>query len=169
MQISPIFDLQLYTVHYEEYEHNEFERLIENWSDVSYLHNYAIQNKIIHVSRFVKHILKCVEKIEDFIDAIHTDGEQLNQFFQNLKISEEHKLLALQKGKIQKNQLRLYAIKIDYDCYLITGGAIKMSQTMQGHQDTNKELIKLSKVKSYLKQNGVFDEDSFYELIIDIS
>jgi hypothetical protein len=50
---------------------------------------------------------------------------------------------------------------------VITGGAIKMSQTMQGHPDTDNELIKLKEARAYLKQNDVFDEDSFFELLIE--
>jgi hypothetical protein len=41
--------------------------------------------------------------------------------------------------------LRLYALKIDKDCFVITGGAIKVSQKMQ--------------------ENGVFDSESFFELL----
>jgi len=57
------------------------------------------------------------------------------------------------------------ALKIDDDCYLITGGAIKMSQKMGDHPDTAKELVKLQNARSYLNQNDVFDQDSFLELI----
>ncbi|NLA24310.1 MAG: hypothetical protein GX879_05015, partial [Bacteroidales bacterium] len=64
-----------------------------------------------------------------------------------------------------ENQLRYYAIKIDDNCFLITGGAIKMSQKMQEHPDTNNELKKLNKAKEYFKEIGVFDAESFYELL----
>lgn len=75
--------------------------------------------------------------------------------------------MAFHKGKIKKNRLRFYAIKLDANCFVITGGAIKMSQKMQDHPDTNNELIKLKKARAYLNINGVFDEDSFYELLIE--
>ena len=75
--------------------------------------------------------------------------------------------MAFQKGKLKENILRYYAIKLDENCFVITGGAIKMSQTMQEHPDTTNELKKLEKARAYLKQNGVFDEDSFFELLIE--
>ena len=76
----------------------------------------------------------------------------------------------MQKGKIEeyKNTLRIYAIKIDENCFLITGGAIKMSQKMQDHPDSNNELSKINKAKEYLKDNDVVDEDSFYEFIKEV-
>lgn len=73
----------------------------------------------------------------------------------------------LSKRKGRQNLLRIYAIKIDSNCYVITGGAIKITETMQGHKDTLLELNKLEKCKQYLKENDVFDSDSFYELVND--
>ncbi len=40
-----------------------------------------------------------------------------------------------------------------------------MSHWMKDHPDTNTELKKLKKARTYLNQNGVFDEDSFFELL----
>ena len=59
----------------------------------------------------------------------------------------------------------MYAIRIDNNCFVITGGAIKMSQKMQDHKDTQEELKKLNKAKDYLADNDVHDIDSFTELI----
>jgi hypothetical protein len=73
--------------------------------------------------------------------------------------------LSLQKGKLKKNGLRYYAIKIDENCFIITGGAIKMTQTMQEHPDSVNELLKLEKGKSFLIKNGIIDDASFYELL----
>jgi hypothetical protein len=57
----------------------------------------------------------------------------------------------------------MYAIKIDDDCFLVTGGAIKMSLYMKDHRDTKEELRKLEKAKAFLKDNAVMDADSFCE------
>lgn len=40
-----------------------------------------------------------------------------------------------------------------------------MSPTMQEHPDTNNELKKLKTARAFLHNNGVFDEDSFFELL----
>ena len=62
----------------------------------------------------------------------------------------------------------MYAIKIDANCFVITGGAIKMSQAMQDHPDSNNELAKIKAAKEYLQENSIFDIDSFYELINEL-
>lgn len=36
---------------------------------------------------------------------------------------------------------------------------------MEDHPDTLAELGKLTKARSYFEENGVFDEDSFFELL----
>lgn len=63
--------------------------------------------------------------------------------------------------------MRLYAIKIDEDTFVITGGAIKLplQHLMQDRAHTQLELSKLNKAKRYLEENGVNDNDSFYEFL----
>lgn len=73
--------------------------------------------------------------------------------------------MSLQKGR--RHCLRLYAIKIDDDTFIITGGAIKLplQHLMEDREHTLMELAKLKKAKYYLKENGVFDDESFYEFL----
>lgn len=52
---------------------------------------------------------------------------------------------------------------------MITGGAIKMSQKNDDHPDTKNEMKKINRVKQFLQAHDVFDEDSFYELLIEIN
>jgi hypothetical protein len=139
------------------------------WTDVSYLRSYAKQNKVLHIDDFINHILNCAENIDDFLNNISHNNSSFDFYFENLQVSEnDSKTLPFKKGKIRKNQLRLYAIKIDTNCFVITGGAIKMSQKMNDHPDTKHEVEKLQKARDYFRQNGVFNEDSFFELLIEI-
>ena len=39
---------------------------------------------------------------------------------------------------------------------------------MNDHPDTKHEVEKLQKARDYFRQNGVFNEDSFFELLIEI-
>jgi hypothetical protein len=57
--------------------------------------------------------------------------------------------------------LRLYAIKLSVGIYIITGGAIKLTRTMQEREHTLQELEKMEKVRNFLIREHVFDEDSF--------
>ncbi len=166
MKIVCIFADQLFACHYEGEEDNEYDRLMELWTDVEFLSNYAKENNIPDVRKFVMNVLQGAEQIQNLLEEINQNKKPFTTYFEPLQYSEINRVISLQKGKIRKNILRLYAIKLDDTCFLLTGGAIKMSQTMQGHPDTNRELEKLKQVRAYLKDNGVFDEDSFFELFI---
>ena len=53
MKIVNIFAEQLYAFHYQGEAENEYDRLIEDWTDVSYLRNYAKQNNIKDVNQAI--------------------------------------------------------------------------------------------------------------------
>ncbi len=169
MKIIHIFADVLFAFHYDNEVSNEYERLMDLWTDVAFLKQFAENNAVSNVSKFIRGILQDAEQIQDFLKNLSQGDQPFELYFQPLQNSEYNRLLGFQKGKVRRNRLRYYAIKIGDNCFVITGGAIKMSQTMQQHPDTVKELIKLKAAKTYLNKNGVFDEDSFYELLIEQS
>lgn len=168
-KIVDIFADQLFSFAYpkssgEGFEENEYDRLMGLWTDVSYLRQYAKDNGITDINQFTIDKLRDAEEIQDILDEITQEGKSLSDYFQPLTDSEAMKELSKRKGKVKRNGLRLYAIKIDDDCFVITGGAIKMSQAMQDHPDTDKELSKIKRAVDYLKEEGVLDKASFFEL-----
>ncbi|MCB0605077.1 MAG: hypothetical protein KDC52_14160 [Ignavibacteriae bacterium] len=167
MKIVRIFADQLFAFQYEGEVDNEYDRLMELWTDVTYLKAFAQNNGIKNSMGFVNNILNDAEQIQDFLEDLNQNKDPYGFYFEPLQLSEFNKLPSLQKGKIRENQLRYYAIKLDENCFVITGGAIKMSQKMQDHPDTNNELIKLKKAKEFFISNEVIDTDSFFELLIE--
>lgn len=170
LKIVDIFAEQLYSFAYlkegsNEYCDNEYNRLMNLWTDVSYLRKYAVDNGVRDITKFVRARLRDAEKIEDLLENLTTSNQQLEKYFRPLNNLETGiKILSLQKGKVSSSDgLRVYAIKIDKDCFVITGGAIKMGQLMKDHPDTRNELLKIEKAKSFLLEHGVFDRDSLYE------
>lgn len=131
MKIVRIFADQLFAFHYENEIDNEYDRLMELWTDVSFLKRFAEKNNIKNITSFIKDISQNAEQIQDFLENISQNNQPYGFYFEPLQNSEKNKLLAFQKGKIKKNRLRYYAIKIDLNCFIITGGAIKMSQTIR--------------------------------------
>lgn len=165
MKIVSIFAQELFAFHYDDEQNNEFDRLLDLWTDVAYLMQYAKKNKIKDIQPFVEKILSDANEIEDLLEEITKNKKTLGLYFKPLDNKEtSYKILSLQKGKINKNILRIYAIRIDDNLFVITGGAIKMSHYMNQHPDTANELIKLNAAQSFLCENGVFDCDSFFEL-----
>lgn len=157
--------VELFAFKYAGEQLNEYDRLMDLWTDVGYLHAFAKKNNVPDVYAFVEDLLQNAEEIQDFLERLNNNRQPLGFYFEPLQASEKGKVLSLQKGKIKRNRLRYYAIKLDERNFVITGGAIKMSQKMDEHPDTAKELVKLKEAKKYLQGQGVFDECSFFELL----
>lgn len=47
--------------------------------------------------------------------------------------------------------------------YVITGGAIKLTLKMEEREHTHQELVKMEKVRSFLLNENIIDDDSFVE------
>lgn len=60
--------------------------------------------------------------------------------------------------------LRLYAIKLQPQTYVITGGAIKLTYTMNERQHTLMELNRMEMVRNFLIESGVVDLDGIFDL-----
>ncbi len=70
----------------------------------------------------------------------------------------------MQKSKARYKKspwLRLYAIRIASDLFVITGGAIKLTKLMEEREHTQKELCKLDLVKNFLFDQGLLDKEDF--------
>lgn len=168
-KIVDIFADQLFSFAYplesgEGFDENEYDRLMALWTNVSYLRQYAKDNGVHDINQFTLDRLKDAEEIQDILESITTEGKALSSYFQPLSQGEAFKELSKRKGKKGRNGLRLYAVKIEDDCFVITGGAIKMCQKMQDHPDTNKELAKIKRAVDYLKEEGAIDKAAFFEL-----
>lgn len=63
---------------------------------------------------------------------------------------------------------RIYAIKLEPGCYIITGGAIKLTRTMQEREHTLKELNKMEQVRNHLISNQAIDADGFADFLSEL-
>lgn len=166
MKIVAIFAENLYAFQYEGEPNNEYYRLMDLWADISYLRQFAKENNITDFRRFIEDIQADALFIDSLLTSIAKGNNllRLEDFFIPLNDLETGtKTLSLRKGKRYK--LRLYAVRIDENIFLVTGGVIKLVHRMKEHPDTQREKQKLQTAKLYLQRNFVFDSDSFYELI----
>lgn len=51
--------------------------------------------------------------------------------------------------------IRIYAIRIEENTFIVTGGAIKLTRAMPEHPDTAEELEKIKKCKKFLQSHGI--------------
>lgn len=65
-------------------------------------------------------------------------------------------------GSKYQSWLRLYAIRISANIFVVSGSAIKLTKAMQDRAHTQKELQKLKKTAQYLKEVG-FQDDADYD------
>lgn len=170
VKIVCIFTDQLFAFHYKKETDNELRRLLKLWHNTEYLYQFVtkhiadVPNKVT-VQTLINQLIDNANDIDDILNEISTDSNRnMEEFFKPLYNLEFH-IVELSKQKGRKNYLRLYAIKIDKNCFVITGGAIKFHHLNKDRPHTQKEMKKLDKCRDYLKDNGVFDADSFYEFL----
>lgn len=172
MKIVNIFAYRLFAFHDAGEEDNEYDRLLDLWTDTEYVREFLLANKQDipkhkSIEQYIRYIREDAIAIDEQLITITEEKEEkLSYFFQPLHNSEyQVKILSLQKGR--QNFLRLYAIKIDEDTFVITGGAIKLPlhHLMEDRDHTINELQKIKKAQDYLRTNQIFDEDSFFEFL----
>ncbi len=170
MKIVRIFADQLFAFHYEKKADNELHRLLTLWNDTAYLYQFVTQHKgdapkNVAVQTLINQLIDNANDIDDTLNEISTDyNRSMEGFFKPLDNQECH-IVVLSKQKGRKSYLRLYAIRIDKNCFVITGGAIKFHHLNKDRPHTQNEMKKIGQCRDYLKDNGVFDADSFFEFL----
>lgn len=82
-------------------------------------------------------------------------------------------LLGKEKGKLKNrinhaSWLRIYALKLSSGIYIITGGAIKLTATMQERNHTLTELSRMEAVRQFLLNEQIIDDDSFNDYLKEL-
>jgi len=179
MKLVPIFvrddsEDGLWLIHLDGEPQNEFDKFFDVTKDIEWLHNFFVQNKVdLHGGFFGsitigEAVSKTLDEVEEMEDSLYDYSEQtfggmdsnLQHLFKPLN-NFEYAITSHQKSKarIRKGWLRLYAIRLAENCYLVTGGAIKLTLDMKRDHLKN-ELKKLEQAKQFLKTNGIdYPED----------
>jgi len=152
---------------------DELARNFDLWTDEKYLYTYFEKNKeylaYFKVKTIKDAVLKTIKQTrliqEKLFEYIQDSSKNLDELFLNLDDNEYHETI-LSKQKSKQFWLRLYAIKIESNHYVITGGAIKLVHKMGQSDLTIKEKQTIEKCRNYLLENDVYDADSFYEFIL---
>lgn len=165
----------LWAVKDDEKETDELSLLFRQWSNFDYLLDFFFANLDdlqgffhIEMSDAIRDTMEDAEELERLIlDFPYT--EQLDGLFRPLSLSDNraHEMTREKarnwERKRHSSWLRIYAIRIEPNVYIVTGGAIKLTATMQERMHTQQELDKLNVCRDFLIQNGVFDQDSFID------
>lgn len=169
MKIINTFVPHLYAFKFPNEESDELERVFDEWANPMYLFQFFEDNKQdldIPIEQAIEKVQKEAKFLRNkLLELASEEPNQLNNLFKNLN-NNEYTVKLLQEQKARNRWLRLYAIKIDGDNYVITGGTIKLDRQhlMKDRKHTLKELNKINKCRDYLKDKGVIDNDSFQEI-----
>lgn len=178
MEIVPIFGKNLFAFRYAGEENDEFTRLFELWQDPEYLEdffethksdlqdgfwgNISVESAIIETFNYAQIFEKQLLDLSKQSEKEQLRG--LEEIFSPLHDSQ-FQIFTLGKSKAKSTWLRIYALRIDKDVYIITGGAIKLTQKMQDREHTMTELRKLESCRNFLLDQGIVDFDGIIEEI----
>lgn len=184
MKILSIFTNEItaegiYAIREDNEKQDEFERNLNLWSDPEYVINYLVANKNYLQTAYYRNdsIDSLAAKIENEAleierlmytlaeEGFAKSGKSLQNLFRPLD-DLEYGLYLHQKSKavisdhhFPRPTLRIYAIRIAPNAFIITGGAIKLTHQMKSHNDTSQELEKLKRTKTFLIANNLITED----------
>lgn len=174
-------DGRLWSVRYENEKDNALFTLFDQWNDVVWLRNFFKENindltsyfKITNVNDAIYDTIEDAEQLQCLIMDISPDAD-LDAIFRPLENSRINEaLLSKEKARIQQRPhhaswLRIYAIKLNEGIYIITGGAIKLTATMQEREHTLAELGKMEKVRRFLLEQSIVDEQGFADYLTEL-
>ena len=171
-------DGRLWAVRYEGDSDNALYNLFEQWNDVTWLRSFFKANiedlssyfKITDVNQAIIDTIEDSERLQCIIMDISPDAD-LDEIFRPLEnYRSGDTTLGKEKAKLKQQMkhsswLRIYAIKLATGVYIITGGAIKLTATMQEREHTQAELVKLEQVRNFLLSEGIIDNDGFIDYL----
>lgn len=177
MKIVHIFGQHLFAFKYK-HQANEFERLFDFWADVEELETFFESNQLdlsnpywgnISVEEAILKTMDEAQRLEDKIRGLSKQNNMqpkgLETLFRPLDDMQGQVDCILNKSKAKQSWLRIYALRIEKDVYVITGGAIKLTHKMGTRNHTQKELQKIDKCREYLIEQGIIDKEGLAEIL----
>ena len=165
---------KLWAVRYDDCLDNVLGSILGQWNDVVWLRNFFKANledltsyfKITDVNQAIYDTIDDSERLQCLIMDISPEAD-LDKLFRPLDNSRTSEMiLGKEKARLHNTPkhaswLRIYAIKLEPGIYVITGGAIKLTRTMQEREHTLVELARMEKVRRFMLDNNIMDKDSF--------
>lgn len=174
----------LYAMKYDGFQDDEFTRLFMLWTkDKIYLETF-FEEHIDKLSNDFWHGISTEEAIKSTVSQARSLGRKLLEIAERGRTNRYETLSTLfkplhdkttkiedfeankAKSELNENWLRIYAIRIDANLFVITGGAIKLSRTMNEETYLLEELKKMEIVKTFLQDDENADDFEIFELFL---
>ena len=173
----------LWSVEYKGENLNAFEGVLRDWQDNKYVYAFCveqladIQKKFGHAIDPANAANQLMDEADELLGLLvrlaerHTFSavlqhafKPLNNFEPNVAVLQLSKASA-KTSKRRDPKLRIYAIRIGENSYIVTGGAIKLTDKMQDRPHTQKQLARLKMVRDWLWNEGIFDPEDLKDLL----
>ena len=174
-------DGRLWAVRFDGEDENEFIKTIDQWDDVQWLRTFFKENindliayfKISDINKAISDTIKDSDRLQCIVlnMSMEADLSKLFRPLDNSQVSDA--MLQKEKARLKRkfghaSWLRLYAIKLVPGVYIITGGAIKLTATMQEREHTRMELTKIDRVRRFLLEMNIIDDAGFIDYISEL-
>lgn len=168
INIFAVIEDSLYSVQYENETLHEFEKYFDLWNDPIYLREFFEEHledlksdfwKNITIEEAITRTRKDANLLEKKLLEIAETGkterlENLSTIFEPLSkgvIEDYEKDKA--KGLGRNSWIRIYAIRIEANIFVVCGGAIKLTRNMNEREHLLKELNKLEFTRNHLMED----------------
>ncbi len=182
VEIVEIYKEWLYSISFDEEDLTEYHRVFRQWHNLDYLVRFFTEHRDYVDTVFwrnaglnpdnpeqsAERVIDEADSLESYIiqlvsncsDGVKPDFDEYFHF-----LGGKYKCLwslepVKSYGTESPSLLRLYAIKIDANCYLIVYGGIKLGDTIQNSPVLRDKVFhKIDSVLNYLRTNGIADSD----------
>ena len=174
-------DGRLWAVRYAGENDNALYMLFDKWDDIVWLRQFFRDNwddltsyfKVTDINQAIEDTIEDSNQLQCLMLDLQSDSnlESLFHPLENFRTSEM--VLGKEKARLKRmvrhsSWLRIYAIKLSQGVYVITGGAIKLTLKMEERSHTKEELVKLEKVRRFLLNEDIINDDSFIDYVTTI-
>ena len=174
-------DGRLWAVRYAGENDNALYALFDKWDDIVWLRQFFRDNwddltsyfKVTDINQAIEDTIEDSNQLQCLMLDLQPDSnlESLFHPLENFRTSEI--VLGKEKARLKRmvrhsSWLRIYAIKLSQGVYVITGGAIKLTLKMEERSHTKEELVKLEKVRRFLLNEDIINDDSFIDYVTTI-
>lgn len=178
MEIIPIYPPYIYSISYDGEDENEFDRLFDLWNDMEYVTSFMTENdKYLHTPTWLDipnpeeaagQVAEEAGILEDYLKELDENTSKgrkpdFDSHFHYLGGKYQYELERQPMksyGLRRPSLLRLYAIKMCTNTYLITGGGIKLCRTIQESPGLKDHVIRdIDRVRQFLRENGIENTD----------
>ncbi len=185
MEIVSIYPDNLFAVKFDDKDQDEYEAAFLLWRDLDYLVDFFDENRELLETEFWHNALSSTDS-EDLAQEVvsesfdferhikqlaantaNNERPDFDEFFKEL--GGQYKFLCehvphKSYGTASPTMLRLYAIRINANCYVVVHGGIKLTKQIQDTPQLRKELFsKIDNVLRFFKANGIIDTEDLKE------